>query len=116
MFDIGFLELLVIGIIALIVLGPERLPRAARTVGVWVGKAKRSFNSIKQEIDLELQAQDIQKKVQQKKSQLDEHIQLNSLKETLLETQADVNNLASDITSSASLKPDPVQNKITNHE
>lgn len=38
MLDIGFLELMLIGIVGLLVLGPERLPRAARTTGMWIGK------------------------------------------------------------------------------
>jgi len=47
MFDIGFSELLMVGLVALLVLGPERLPGAARAAGLWAGRIKRSFTSIK---------------------------------------------------------------------
>ncbi len=50
MFDIGFSELMVIGVVALIVLGPERLPKVARTAGQWIGRAQRYVNDIKADI------------------------------------------------------------------
>jgi sec-independent protein translocase protein TatB len=59
MFDIGFLELLVIGVIALLVVGPERLPRLARTAGLWLGRARRTLSSVKAEIDSELKAEEL---------------------------------------------------------
>ncbi|WP_417582665.1 Sec-independent protein translocase protein TatB [Nitrincola sp.] len=58
MFDIGFLELLVIGVVALLVLGPERLPHAARTCGLLLGRVRRSFSSIQSEIRDELRAEE----------------------------------------------------------
>lgn len=70
MFDMGFLELLLIGIIALIVLGPERLPKAARTVGLWIGKAKQGFDSIKTEIDRELKVKELQEQIAEQKLKL----------------------------------------------
>lgn len=54
MFDIGFAELLVIGIVALLVIGPERLPGAIRTGAVWVNRLRRGFNDIKMEVQQEL--------------------------------------------------------------
>ena len=56
MFDIGFSELLLVGLVALLVLGPERLPGAARTAGLWIGRIKRSFLSIKTEVEREIGA------------------------------------------------------------
>ena len=47
MFDVGFSELLVIAVVALLVLGPERLPKAARFAGLWVRKARSHWNSVK---------------------------------------------------------------------
>lgn len=55
MFDVGFSELLVIGVVALLVLGPERLPRLARDVGRWVGRARRYANRVREEIDREVE-------------------------------------------------------------
>ena len=54
MFDIGFSELLLFGIIALIVLGPEKLPQAARTAGQWYAKIRRTVSTLQSEIEAEL--------------------------------------------------------------
>ncbi len=63
MFDIGFLELVLIGVLALLVLGPERLPHAARTVGQWVGKAKRMASNLTDELDRQVKIDELQKKI-----------------------------------------------------
>ncbi|MGK9066186.1 Sec-independent protein translocase protein TatB [Stutzerimonas chloritidismutans] len=63
MFDIGFTELLLVGLIALFVLGPERLPGAARTAGLWIGRAKRSFANIKAEVEREIGADEIRRQL-----------------------------------------------------
>lgn len=54
MFDIGFTELLIVGIVGLLVIGPERLPGAVRTGSAWLGRIKRGFNDIKREVEQEL--------------------------------------------------------------
>jgi sec-independent protein translocase protein TatB len=61
MFDIGFAELLVIAVVALLVIGPERLPRVARTAGMWLGRARRFVSSVKADIDRELAADELKK-------------------------------------------------------
>ncbi|MFC6339132.1 Sec-independent protein translocase subunit TatB [Pseudomonas sp. CCM 7891] len=63
MFGISFTELLLVGLVALLVLGPERLPGAARTAGLWIGRLKRSFNSIKQEVEREIGADEIRRQL-----------------------------------------------------
>jgi len=63
MFDIGFGELLLIALVALLVLGPERLPVAARMAGLWIGRLKRSFNSIKAEVEREIGADEIRRQL-----------------------------------------------------
>lgn len=60
MVDIGFLELMVVAIVALLVLGPERLPIAARTCGLWLGRIRRTVGTIQREIDQELQLDELQ--------------------------------------------------------
>ncbi|HET8802713.1 MAG TPA: Sec-independent protein translocase protein TatB [Marinobacter sp.] len=59
MFDIGFLELLVCGVIALLVLGPERLPTAARAAGRWIGGARRMVSQFTSELDRQLKAEEL---------------------------------------------------------
>lgn len=54
MFDIGFAELLIIAVVSLLVIGPERLPGAVRTGSAWLSRFRRSFNEIKQEVQQEL--------------------------------------------------------------
>ena len=61
MFDIGFLELAVIAVVGLIVIGPERLPEVARTVGTWVGRFRRFVTSVKADIDRELRQEELRK-------------------------------------------------------
>jgi sec-independent protein translocase protein TatB len=63
MFGISFSELLLVGLVALLVLGPERLPGAARTAGLWIGRLKRSFNAIKNEVEREIGADDIRRQL-----------------------------------------------------
>ncbi len=65
MFDIGFWELGLVSVIALLVVGPERLPGLARTIGLWLGKGRRMLSSIKDEIDREVRVDEIKKTVQE---------------------------------------------------
>ena len=59
MFDIGFMELCLIGVVALLVVGPERLPRLARTLGLWMGKARRFMSDVKSDIKAEMEQHDL---------------------------------------------------------
>jgi sec-independent protein translocase protein TatB len=54
MFDIGFAELILIGVVGLLVIGPERLPATIRTLSFWLNRIRRGFNEIKQEVQQEL--------------------------------------------------------------
>jgi sec-independent protein translocase protein TatB len=58
-FDIGFSEILLIGVIGLLVLGPERLPTAVRTGALWIGRLRRQFSEIKADIEREIGADEI---------------------------------------------------------
>lgn len=77
MFDVGFFEVSLIAIVALVVVGPERLPRLARTVGLYVGKARRVLRDVRSEIDREIsraelgEIKDIKDTVTEAKSQID---------------------------------------------
>ena len=64
MFDIGFSELLLFGVIALIVLGPEKLPQAARTAGQWYAKLRRTVSTLQSEIEAELDLAETRQQMQ----------------------------------------------------
>ncbi len=66
MFDIGFSELVLIGVLGLIVLGPERLPQAAKTVGIWVRKIRNIAKNLSSEIERELEIEDLRKELANK--------------------------------------------------
>jgi len=72
MFDIGFWELSLIGVIALLVIGPERLPAVARTVGLWVGKAQRFVSNVKDDVNRELETENLKKMLGNQESQIQE--------------------------------------------
>lgn len=59
MFDIGFLELIIIAVVGLVVIGPERLPGVARNVGKWVGRTRRFVTQVKSDIDREMKQEDL---------------------------------------------------------
>lgn len=68
MFDVSFTELMVIGVVALIVIGPERLPRVARTVGHLLGRFQRYVSTVKSDINREMHLEDLRKFEEQMKS------------------------------------------------
>lgn len=74
MLDIGFLELMLIGIVALLVLGPERLPKAARTTGLWIGKIKRTVSGMQREISAQLEAEELRQKLNEQQNKLDDSL------------------------------------------
>lgn len=63
MFDVGFSELILLGIVALIVLGPEKLPHAARMAGAWIGKIRRTVIDIQAEIEKEVSAAELKQRM-----------------------------------------------------
>ncbi|MCP4767755.1 MAG: twin-arginine translocase subunit TatB [Gammaproteobacteria bacterium] len=77
MFDIGFTEMMLIGIVALVVIGPERLPGVARTAGKYVGRLKRFMTTVKADVEQELRADELREILSQQQKELD------SLKDTI---------------------------------
>lgn len=74
MFDIGFFELMLVGIVALVILGPERLPTAARTAGLWIGRIKRSVANMQRDITAQLEAEELRQKLAEQQKKLDESL------------------------------------------
>lgn len=105
MFDIGFAELLLIAVVSLLVLGPERLPGAVRTTSLWLGRLRRSFHSIRQEIEREVGADEIRR-------QLHNESIMASLKESeqkLRSTVDRANRELRDIEKTAQIEAGPTQ-------
>jgi sec-independent protein translocase protein TatB len=65
MFDIGFSELLLIAVVALLVLGPERLPKAARLAGLWIRKARTQWNAVKAELENEIADEELRRNLRE---------------------------------------------------
>lgn len=63
MFDIGLTELIVLAIIALVVLGPEKLPHAARMAGAWIGRIRRMIINVQADIESEVAAQEMRERI-----------------------------------------------------
>jgi sec-independent protein translocase protein TatB len=117
MFDVSFSELMVIGVIALIVIGPERLPKVARTVGHLLGRAQRYVNDVKSDIQREIELDELRKF----KSEMEDtaHSLHGSLRETGASLMEPVERLrdeldrsAHDATQAASQIKSEVQNNL----
>lgn len=72
MFDVGFWEILLVLILALVVIGPERLPGAARTLGLWVGKGRRYIEGVKSEVEQEFDVSEFKRVIRNQEIQLKE--------------------------------------------
>ena len=73
MFDIGFSELMIVMVVALLVIGPERMPGLVRKAGLWFGKARRFVTSVKQDIDQELAQDELKRLIQEQKDSVGLH-------------------------------------------
>src|SRR3954464_13577239 len=92
MFEVGFGEIALIAVVALLVLGPERLPGVARTVGALVRRARASWQSVRSEIERELAGEDIKKN-------------LDEARRAAADVRSDVQSAASDIEKSSTMPP-----------
>ena len=72
MFDIGFSEVIAIAVVALLVLGPERLPKAARFAGLWVRRARAQWYSVKSELERELADEELRRSLHEARSDLEQ--------------------------------------------
>ena len=95
MFNIGSFEVLLICVISLLILGPERLPGAIRTAGLWIGRFRRSFYKVKSEIERELNADEIRRQLHNESIMAELEAAKDTVEETAKETQASVNKIVS---------------------
>ncbi len=84
MFDFGFWELAIVMVVALLVVGPERLPALAGQIGRWVGKAKRMIESVRSDIESEIKAAELKEILEKQQNEIGE------LKEMLKDTQNEI--------------------------
>jgi sec-independent protein translocase protein TatB len=98
MFDIGFSELMVIGLVALIVIGPEKLPRMARTVGHLAGRLQRYVSDVKADINREIELDELRKmrdSMQQAASEMQ-----TSVQSELSKTESELNQAVGEVKES----------------
>ena len=106
MFDMGFTEMMLIGIVALIVIGPERLPGVARTAGKYFGRLKRFMTTVRADVEQELRADELREILAQQQRELD------TLKDSISETGKELGDEAAAVGKAgeelaASLEDDP---------
>jgi sec-independent protein translocase protein TatB len=89
MFEVGFSELVMVGLVSLLVIGPERLPKVARVVGFWIGKMQQMVASVKLEISQELHAEEIRQLLKENETmyQLDDKIAEKTLSDTVVHSK-----------------------------
>lgn len=105
MFDIGFSELLIIAVVALIVIGPERLPKVARTVGHLIGRMQRYVNDVKADISREMELDELKKL----RSSMEETARSfeQSVQKEIRETESELTSVAESVRTEAEPQPAP---------
>jgi sec-independent protein translocase protein TatB len=91
MFDMGFTEIMLIGIVALVVIGPERLPGVARTAGKYSAKMRRFMTNVRADVESELRADELRQMLDQQQQEL------NSLKDVMNDTSKEFSDIAESI-------------------
>lgn len=99
MFDINFAELAVIGVVALVVVGPKKLPELARTAGRWVGKARRMIASARADMDREFKTDELRKLLTEQQGEMAELRQI--ITETRTGLEADFNKASAGLEDNA---------------
>ena len=99
MFDIGGLELMLIAIVGLLVIGPERLPETLRMLGLWLGRLRRSFTSVKAEIEKEIGMDEVRRQlhneaVMEEMKRIEQEVQ-NSVEDAKIDPNAVTGNTPS---------------------
>ncbi|RZU46716.1 sec-independent protein translocase protein TatB [Fluviicoccus keumensis] len=111
MFDVGFSELLLLAVVALVVLGPEKLPHAARMTGAWIGRIRRMVLGIQAEIEKEVAAQEMRDRIQKeierlKSTEVAVNQQVSAMENTIRQTVEEAAALPPD-TPVATIEPAP---------
>ena len=107
MIDIGFSELVVIGVVALIVIGPERLPKTARTIGHLFGRLQRYVNEVKADINREIELEELRKL--QKEVQSAAQDLKTSVESAARNVETGVREVERDLNAGVTTDPDPAE-------
>ncbi len=108
MFDIGFSEIVVISVIALVVVGPERLPSMVRTVFMYIRKIKAGFNAVRNEVERELDLENLKKEFSGDDFNTDKLFDYDEIKDTVKGVKSDIDEELDDIYEYAD---DPLETK-----
>ena len=95
MFDVGFWELCLVGLVSLLVIGPEKLPKVARLAGFWIGKTQQLVSSVKEELKEELQAEELRQLIQEQQKQIDtmtDDLDFKQSAQSFLDSETDEHN------------------------
>jgi sec-independent protein translocase protein TatB len=101
MFDVSFVELMIVAVVALIVLGPEKLPAAARTLGAFVRRARASWHAVRSEFEREVAAEELKKSMQQASGAAD----IGNIGKDLEQTASDMERQLREATESETATP-----------
>ena len=104
MFDIGFPELLLISVVALLVIGPEKLPDTIRTVSLWIGRIQRSFRNLRREIETEIGADEIRSQLHNESIMQDLEAAKNTVQDVQQEVQKTIQSAETDLAEATSNK------------
>ena len=118
MFDVGFSELLLIAVVALVVLGPERLPKAARFAGLWVRRARAQWYSVKAELERELEAEDLKRGLDETRAMFEQartHMrdEVDGVQTTLRDEVGSAQAIVRDQADTISGQLDSIQRQVT---
>ena len=104
MFDIGFAELVIIAVVGLLVIGPERLPGAIRTGSAWLNRFRRGFNDIKREVQQELHNDAVMQELRKAKDEL--KAGTDDIKQELQDSTREISEAVTDNSPSPADTPD----------
>jgi sec-independent protein translocase protein TatB len=107
MFDVGFPELMMIGAVALIVIGPERLPDVARKVGRWVSKIQRFVKGVRSDVARELESGELKALIG------DQRNQINELRQMVTDATKDIEKTTTDAVKEAESSFDEIQQNVS---
>jgi sec-independent protein translocase protein TatB len=105
MFDIGFTELVVIAVISLVVMGPERLPETVRSINLWIGRARQALSSARKELESEVGMDEIRQQLHNEEILRDLANTRRETEELVANTQREGQELATNLQSKAAEQP-----------